>query len=85
MRFYADASEYLLSVVKSDTASNDATLYAGAMLGSIDTLRATNHGYLLINLGLVLEEAIKEYGRRVGFVSNDGSDIAPADLDDDDR
>ncbi|MBB2698993.1 UNVERIFIED_ORG: phosphoglycerol transferase MdoB-like AlkP superfamily enzyme [Rhizobium esperanzae] len=80
VRFYADASEYLLSVVKSDTANNDAKLYAGAALGSIDTLRATNHSYQLINLGLVLEEAIKEYGRLVGFVWEDGSDIAPEDL-----
>ncbi|MBX5299311.1 hypothetical protein HJB93_08655 [Rhizobium sp. NLR12b] len=85
MRFYADASEYLLSVVKSDAASTDAKLYAGAALGSIDTLRATNRIYLLINLGLVLEDAIKEYGRRVGFVWDDGSNIAPEDLDDDER
>lgn len=84
LQFYADATEYLLSVMKSDTASNDAKLFAGATLGSIDTLRATSHGYLLINLGMVLEDAIKQYGRQVGFVWDDGTDIAPEDLDDDD-
>jgi hypothetical protein len=80
MRFYADVDEYLVEVVKSPTSGADARLLAGASLGTLETLRTTQRPLLTMFVTMVLEEAIKRYGKKVGFVWDDGTLIEDGDL-----
>lgn len=70
---YVDASEYLTEVAKSPNANTDSRFFAATALGYLEALRTTNQMYLSMTSAIALEDAIKEYGRRVGFVRPDGS------------
>ena len=62
--FYAEPLEYLSEVAQSREAGDKAKLFAGATLGGIETLRATNRGFLTISSLIVLEAAIARYSQR---------------------
>jgi uncharacterized protein YjeT (DUF2065 family) len=80
--FYGDPTEYLSEVAQSDDVSNDAKLFAGATLGSLETLRNTNHSFMAMSLLMVLEGAIGRYGRGFKPRSTEGEeDIHIDDFD----
>jgi len=83
--YYTDADEYFTDVVKSRTASGEARLMAGSTVGLVEALRMTQRLYLTMTTSMVLEEAIREYGRRVGFEKeaddHDDDDDDTSDLD----
>ncbi|RWD74270.1 hypothetical protein [Mesorhizobium sp.] len=63
-RFYGDPTEYLREVVSDKEAPPNAKLMAGATIGALETLRATNHAFLAMCLMMVVEQAIAKYSER---------------------
>ena len=66
--FYGDPTEYLMSVVHSKDASNDAKLFAGATIGGLEALRSTSRGLLSMTAHMALEAAIQRYSKRFDLV-----------------
>ena len=80
--FYGEVEDYFIEAVRDPATSADGKLFAGATTGNLQALQQTQRVWLAITARMVLEEAIRVYGRRPVHATDDDRQPQPASADD---